>query len=109
MAILDGLLYSINNKWVTIGMLVAFHCAVVTLPVHKIFLVSILVYTTIFTLKMFTFHSIAIGESAKLEKGIDKAIFQRDTLAICCISMVLELFGHVLITVISGMGYYLYV
>ena len=56
-------------------MLITFHCAVLTLPVHKIFIAMLVVYNTIYTFKMWTFHNFAVGEAPKLEKKVDKSMF----------------------------------
>lgn len=60
-------------------------------------------------IKLNDFHQFMMNQSPSLAKIVAMNEFQRDALVISCLSLFLEVFGHILISFLSGSGYYIYV
>lgn len=90
-------------------MLLSFHLALLVFSTHKIGFYLVFLYVLLFLIKFNDFHQFMMNQSPSLAKIVALEEFQRDALVISCLSLFLELFGHILISVLSGMGYYIYV
>ena len=105
---LEKLVKSINNGYITLGMQILIHLSIMTLSTATIgfFLVSL--YVIIFIIKLTRFHNFMTHEHPN-EKVFADAEFSLEALVLSCLSLFLEVFGHIFISLISGLGYGIYI
>ena len=81
-----------------------FHLAIMTFSTGNIGFVLVFSFVAVFVQKMSRFHSFMIKHG---EDSFEQNI-QRDALIMSCLSLFLEVFGHVFISLPSGVGYFMY-
>ena len=100
----EQLLSSLNNPYLTTVMMLSFHLAILSCSTHTIGFYLICLYILTFIIKLTRFHFFM----KKRERHTQDGEFQRDALVLSCLSLFLEVFGHIFISLISGLGYVVY-
>ena len=84
-------------------MMVSFHLAILTFSTKKVGFYLVGLYAVTFIIKLTRFHFYMLKKGDKVDGD-----FHRDALVLSCLSLFLEVFGHIFISLISGLGYMLY-
>lgn len=105
----DQLMAKLNSTFISTAMLITFHLSLLLLQSTKVILYLVILYVLIFIIKMGLFHNFMMNQSPGLAKIVALNEFQQEALVISCISLLMEVFGHVFISLLSGMGYFIYV
>jgi CDP-diglyceride synthetase len=100
----ESLLRSLNNIWLTIPMMVSFHLAILCFSTKKVGFYLVALYVVTFIIKLTRFHFYMLKKGDKVD-----AEFHRDALVLSCLSLFLEVFGHIFISLITGLGYAIYI
>lgn len=105
----DQLMGKLNSTFISTAMLITFHLSLLVLQSNKVFLYLVMLYVLIFVIKMGLFHNFMMNQSPNLAKIVALNEFQQEALVVSCISLLIEVFGHVFISLLSCMGYFIYV
>ena len=89
-------------------MQIIIHMSIMTLSTATIGFFLVALYIIIMIIKLFRFHKFMIYELPK-EKEFSQPEFSLEALVISCFSLFLEVFGHIFISLISGLGYGIYI
>ena len=89
-------------------MLLSFHFAILSFSTKKVGFYLVTLYVIVFILKLTRFHFFMTKPSKEHVKMVGDSEFQRDALVLSCLSLFLEVFGHIFISLVSGLGYATY-
>uniref|UniRef100_A0A7S3IPZ3 Uncharacterized protein n=1 Tax=Strombidium inclinatum TaxID=197538 RepID=A0A7S3IPZ3_9SPIT len=78
-----------------------------TSSVIGLILVTLNVFS--FVIKLLQFHQFMMYPTKEYARFVSNPDFTRDALILTCLSLFLELFGHALISLLSSMGYFIYI
>ena len=105
----DVLIKHLNNRRITFAVFIAFHISMMACTSRVIGLILVLINIGSFIAKISRFHHFMSFPTKKYAKHVSNPNFVRDGLILTCLSLFLELFGHMIISMISGFGYFLYI
>ena len=86
--------------------------AIMTFSTETIGFILVLMYTFVMIIKLWRFHDFMIYQNVhekEYEKIFNDPEFSLEALVLSCLSLFLELFGHIFISLLSGLGYGLYI
>ena len=82
-----------------------------TLSTETIGFILVTMYVFVMIIKLWRFHDFMIYQHTEKEheKVFNDPEFSLEALVLSCLSLFLELFGHIFISLLSGLGYGLYI
>lgn len=108
--ILQALIRSINDRNFTFIVSVMLHLAAMSCSTLTIGAVLAFFNVLVFFTKLYRFHAFMImNPNEEFHAYLMDSGMQRDALVVSCLSLFLELFGHIFIQILSCMSYYTYV
>lgn len=105
---LEKLIQSLNNVYITLGFQILIHLSIMTISTATIGFVLVSLYVIIFIMKLTRFHHFMIYKHPN-EKVFQDPEFSLEALVLSCLSLFLEVFGHIFISLITGLGYGIYI
>ena len=103
-----SLIANLSNKLITLGMMCTFHAAIMSASTHTIGFTLVFLAVMTFIIKLTRFHFFMWYPTEEYAKLVSEPDFQRDALILSCLSLFLEVFGHICISLLSALGYYVY-
>ena len=100
----NGLMETLVRRKRTLLSIFLFHLAIMTQRHSNIIIATFLLYSSVFVQKMYRFHDFMTTQRNQSESES----IQRDAVIMSCLSLFLEVFGHLFISLPSAFGYFIY-
>lgn len=108
--ILHSLIEKLNSRRFTFSVSLVMHLAAMCCDVNTVGFVLSLFNVLVFFVKVYKFHHFMINNpEPSFQKYLADPNVQRDALVVSCLSLFLELFGHIFIQILSCVMYITYV